>query len=196
MKVKICLIRGGATKGGMAGKYLGILDEELLEEQALELRQRSEQGKYPGCELVYTSGLLRCRQAGALIYPGAPLIVMKGLEALDIGAYSGRLYHEILSDKHFAHWAQSPELRPLAGGEELHAFFSRCTAAFRRITGEMLSKGIGEASVIAHRLVIAAIMRRYIAPRNPYRNWDVGWGRGYVIEYNTRLSVARVLNKV
>ena len=192
MKQYVVLIRHGGTKSGVEGRYVGTLDEPLLDSAKEEITNKANRGVYPRAEMVFTSAQQRCRETARLIYPMIPSIVMDRLGALDVGACTGRRYHEIAGDEGFAHWADNRQLLPLGQGEPPHLFYTRCMLAFQDIVREAVSKGVKTAAVITHKMVIVSLIQRFCIPRSPYKNWAVPYGNGYLLQYDTILKVARM----
>ncbi len=193
MKLNITLIRNGMTNSGKQGKLIGQYDEMLLEEGAWEIERKAASGLYPAAELVYTSKQLCCRETAGLIYPNVPVVVLNGLENVNLGLYTGKYYHEIAEDKLFNQWVNDRALGPFPGGESPHQATARGLQAFFKISEEMLHKGIGAVSIVTHRIIISSILQRFHIPRSTYADWSVGYGGGYTMQYDNRIMSACVI---
>ena len=196
MELTIALIRNGMTKTAKKGCYLGTLDEPLLEEEKARIQNKAAEGSYPATQLVYTSSMLRCRETARLVYPSIPAIVLKELSPMDLGAFTGRSYNQVILDKQLQGWFSSQEALPPGGGEDLHTFHARCMLAFQEIIKEMEHKQIATAAAFAHRDVIGNILQRYCVPRSYYKDWPTGYGEGYIFAYDVRTSTAKIKGKI
>lgn len=193
MELTVTLIRNGITQSGIAGNLLGIADEPIAAEGTEQLLQRINRQEYPAASLVYTSGLLRCRKTAELIYPYTTTILLRELRAFDLGDFEGKTYGDAIRDKPFMQWASAQELLLCPNGESPYELSARSILAFRSIADEMTSKGIENTAVITHKMVIRAIMQRFCAPRSYYLNWDVQYGGGYTLLYNTSINTAKII---
>lgn len=192
MKLTMVLIRAGMTRSGREGRQLGTVDEPLLDQERERLRERAGGGIYPEADLTYVSALYRCRETATLIYPRVPAVVLGNLRALDAGVFEGMTRDEILKDEAFSQWAEPTQLAACPQGEDPYRFRARCAQAFRLVVDEMCSKGFECTAIITHNLVIGTILQRICIPRSAYRNWDIQWGGGYVVEYDSIHSTAKL----
>lgn len=192
MRLVLTLIRSGKTRSGEEGRRLGTNEEPLLDSERIRIQERRDRGVYPEATLVYVSPQLRCRETSMLIYPHTPMVVTNHLQAFDSGEFTGKTHNEIRQDKRFSAWAESALVMDCPQGESLHRLTARSIQAFRAIVEEMSSKGIESAAIISHNLVIGALMQRYSIPRSAYRSWEAPYGGGYIIEYETGLSTAKL----
>lgn len=184
MRLTLALIRCGATQSGMEGRQPGPLDEPLLETERSRLHRLAEQGHYPSVELAYVSPMLRCRETMSIIFPRTIAVVINSLRAFDAGDFSAKTHGELLREDSFTEWAESEQIPPCPGGDDLNGYTIRCNRAFRSLTDELISKGVNMAAIVTHSLAVSTIMQRYCIPRSNYRNWSPGWGGGYVVEYD------------
>lgn len=196
MELQIELIRSGLTASGKSGKRPAIPDEELLEESKEALRKKAAARGPSEVRLVYASSTLRARQTAHLLYPNAPVAALNELRPMDLGVYDTMEYRDIAADKQFAQWGTRPELGAFSGGESPYVFQARCGRAFRKIVEEMASKGIGKAPVVTHRLVIVTILQRFCIPRSYYKDWEVPYGGGYVLLFDTMRNLGEIHEKL
>ena len=184
MKLQINFIRGGAPGGGDE-RFLGKLNKPLAESEKINLAKKACAGEYPPAQMVFSSGLSRCFEAAQVIYPALPVIILPELAPFDYGEFTGLTYSEIFSDKRFAQFS-NPGFTPSPPGGEgsVHIFLARCSAAIKKIAREGERKNAESVSVVTHRMVIAAILSRYCAPRPLYRDWKINYGGGYACSYD------------
>lgn len=196
MKVNLALIRCGQTKGGAEGRCMGLTDEPLSAEGKRALAEKQAGGGYPGVELVYTGGLIRCVGSAGLMYPQLPAVVLKDLRPFHYGAFTGRTMAELQVDKRFAAWMEHGKTIPCPNGDIPLAFRERCARALRGIVDEMNAKGMESAAVVTHNTVIDAVMRRMAIPRSDYRSWETPWGSGWWVEYDSALYTIKRLAQI
>jgi len=195
MDLNITFIRNAPTKGGMEGRLLGRIDEPLTTESENLLRDRAAQGIYPGAQIVFSGGTMRCLQTASAVYPNMPAIILKELAPFDYGDFSGRTYSEIVADKRFTDWMIPGRIPAFPGGEAPHAFTGRCGKALRHIVREALAKNIGHIGVVTHLCVIKTILHRYCVPRSFYCDWHTDYLGGYAALYNTQTSALQIVER-
>lgn len=196
MELQIDLIRNGLSVSGRSGKKPGLPDDGLLEESKAALRKKAAAQPQPHTQLVYAAGTLRARQTAGLLYPDIPAVILNKLQPMDLGAYQDMEYRDIAADKQFATWGAQPELGVLGEGESPYAFQARCVRTFRQIVAEMASKGIEQAAVITHRLVITTILQRFCIPRSYYKEWKIAHGEGYLLLFDTKQNTATIIGNL
>ncbi len=195
MTITVALIRSGVTEAGLQDRFLGVIDEPLSSRGETTLIWRASNGIYPGAELVFTSGRSRSLATAQIIYPRIPAIVLRELEPYDYGEFAGRNYRELEEDLEFRRWIANRCPAPAPHGEEPHAFAARCAVAFRQIIREAEGKGLQNVAVITHLSVIQSILRRYHMPRPLYRDWQVGFGGGFITHFDTTTGVLTISEK-
>jgi alpha-ribazole phosphatase len=193
MKLEFALIRHGRDSGGRLG---GVEDKPMSDFDKRFVRQKAEKGDYPEVELVFSSGLTRCRDTARIIYPKLPAILLKELIAPDIGLFEGQSVSELKGREMFEEWAALTEVREYPGGESPYLVSARAVEAFRLISQEMLSKGLLRVAVISHKAVILAILQRFYVPRSNYVDWHIPHGGGYLLRYDTFLSHVEIIAKI
>lgn len=186
MELKVTLIRSGATKAGLAEKYLGILDEPLCQEGRDQLLQKISGDIYPLADLVFSSSMTRALETARMIYPNIPAVVLPELNALDYGIFAGRGMDELETDERFLCWMSSKGVRTLPQGEEPYAFVQRCNRAFLGIVREAAGKGLQQVSIISHLSVIRMILQSYHLPQPLYQEWQINWGEGFQAQYDAK----------
>ena len=193
MQLEFAMIRHGRDNGG---KLSGIEDKPMSGADKRIVKERAGRGAYPEVELVYSSGLLRCRETARIIYPKMPAILLKELLAPDIGVFEGKTAAELKGTAEFEQWAASPDAEAYPGGESPYAIYARAVAAFRLISQEMLSKGLLRVAVISHKAMILSTLQRFHVPRNHYVNWPTPNGGGYLLRYDTFLSNLEIISRI
>lgn len=194
MKLHITLIRHGKTSGSDL-KLIGVTDEALCAEGERLLARDKQAGRYPDVSLVYSGGSSRCVCTARILYPETPTVILKDLRAPDFGGLEGMTYTDVMRDKRFEEWGRNPHAARF-GGEDPHAVQARAVSAFRNICGEMASKGLEEASVIACKLTVEAILLRYDIPRSSYKDREIPCGGGYLFVYDTVRACVSAIQQI
>lgn len=195
MELEIALIRHGQLQSG-AKRLIGMTDEPLGAAGERLIRAKLEAGDYPESELVYSSGLLRCRETARIIYPDVPNVLLQELRAPNYGDFEGESVDKLAQDKSFTRWMNAKGVPACPNGEEPYAIQARSIAAFRQIIEEMALKGLERSSIISHKMVIQEILQRYYVPRSNYKEWEIPYGGGFILRYDTIDSSARILKKI
>jgi alpha-ribazole phosphatase len=193
MMLEFAMIRHGRDN---SGRLCGIEDKPMDAEHWRFVQKRAERGDYPEVELVFSSGLARCLETARIIYPKLPAVVLKELHAPDIGHFEGKTVAELKGGSMFAEWSASADAREYPGGESPYAVSARAVEAFRLISQEMLAKGLLRVAVISHKNVILAILQRFYVPRSNYVDWQMPYGGGYLLRYDTFLSRVEIISKI
>lgn len=195
MKLEVALIRHGQIRQART-RLVGVTNEPLGEEGAKLLREKSAAGVYPEASLVFSSRLSRCYETARVIYgEDIHVITLEKLDAPNYGDFDGREYSELATDESYIEWSKSVEAGAFPNGENPQAIFARSHSVFKNIMDEMASKGLGRVSVITHRVIIQSILKRYCVPRSNYEDWEIPYGGGYLIRYDTEDDAVEVLNK-
>lgn len=172
------LIRHGATKGNLEGRYIGCrTDESLCSEGIVML----EQGRYPHANRVFVSPMKRCLETAALIYPNVTPEIVYDFRECDFGVFEGHNYAELNGRADYQRWVDSLGELPFPGGESRAGFAERCVRAYDALPP-------GNCALIVHGGVIMAIMEAYARPRGTYFDFQVPCGDGYTLEGNGSFS--------
>lgn len=182
-KLTVWLIRHGKTEGNLRGSFVGRIDQPVAPEGREELTGLVKKGIYPAAQAVFSSPMLRCRQTAALLYPGREAVVIEGLRERCFGEFEGLTHGEIIARPGFEGWGMNEGSMTFPGGEELEAFYERCSAAFWETAARCADEAISDAAFVTHGGVIMALMAGYASPaRQSYFDWACGNGCGYRLE--------------
>lgn len=176
--MEIYLIRHGQTMGNSQGRYIGITDEPLLDEERIKLEKRS----YPRADAVFVSPMLRCRQTAAAIYPDQAVRIIEELAECDFGSFENKNWKEMTDDPEYQAWIDSNGTLPFPGGEDQMHFRKCCCRGFEKAIAECFRKKIESAAFVVHGGTIMSILERYAVPEKDFYDWHVGNGEGYQIE--------------
>lgn len=197
---QIHLIRHGITEGNANGQYIGSTDMPLSSEGADQLLQVSEQYRYPGGAVFYTSPLKRCVQTCKILYPQVTPVAVPGLAECDFGSWEGKTAKELEHDELFQQWLEDGQQITPPGGESGQQFTYRVCFTFEKLVEGMMRTGTTEAVVVTHGGTIMTLLAAYGIPRAGFYDWMVGNGCGYSLRITPGLwmreNVAEVYAKV
>lgn len=153
-------------------RYIGITDEDLLENTVLEKQ-------YPAVDIVFSSPLKRCTETAALIYPNQKPVICNGFSETDFGKFENKSYEDLKENEEYKKWLASFGKLPFPGGESREHFIERCIREHEKIMLENCGKDI---AYIVHGGTIMAIMQ-HIFGGNFY-DYQVENLCGYIVLYN------------
>ena len=172
--MKWILIRHGQTQGNREYRYVGCrTDESLCPEGIAALQDKA----YPPVNKVFVSPMKRCLETAALIYPGVPVEIVDDLRECDFGDWENKNYAELNGNPDYQAWVDSGGELPFPNGESRAQFAMRCVAAF-----ESIREQENNCAIIAHGGTIMAIMEQYAQPSGTYYDFQVGNGKGYILQ--------------
>ena len=176
---KIHLIRHGLTDANLTGRYIGNrTDLPLCPEGVKELRMVAEQKEYPYIEKLYSSPMLRCKQSGAIIYPGFEVNTVDAMTEYDFGEFEGKTAEELEIVPSYIEWTSGKISAPEAG-EDTTDFIKRLAMGLNEIVRDMMEEGITNAAVIMHGGAIMMLLAACAVPRKHSVEWTSEPGGGY-----------------
>lgn len=197
---QIHLIRHGMTNANVNGQYVGMTDLPLNAQGAEQLQELSEQCRYPGAAVFYSSPLKRCLQTCSILYPQINPILVPGLSECNFGEWEGKTAKELQRKEEFLYWLENFQQTAPPGGESGAEFAKRVCETFEKLVEGLLRTGITEAVLVTHGGVIMTILASYGLPRADFYDWIVGNGCGYSLRITPGLwmrdKVAEVYAKV
>lgn len=174
----INLIRHGKTKGNLEKRYIGITDDELLEEEKSDLRKKV----YPYCDKVYSSPMKRCIQTVSVLYPHMKPVVISDFRECDFGIFEGHNYVELSCEPLYQTWIDSGGNMDFPQGERISDFKNRVVKAFDSMISASQNTHDGVVSVVVHGGTIMAVLEHFEDSHEYYR-WQCANGSGYVCDY-------------
>ncbi len=201
--MEILLIRHGKTRGNLERRYVGRTDEPLLPEEAERLRQTEYSRFCP--DVIYTSGLLRCRQTAEVLFgrgerhpgkntgwtePGQRAytnateryVICPGLNEMDFGIFEYKSYQELNGRPEYQKWIDSGGLSDIPGGEPGKGFRERCRGAFLDCLADAKERKARRAAFVVHGGTIMAVMEAFGRPRRDFYGWQIKNGEGILAE--------------
>ena len=196
----VYLIRHALTQGNLEGRYIGQTDEELCREGLEQLEAMKNDYGYPYPDVVFTSGLKRCKQTAAILYPDKTPIEMRGFEECDFGEFEGHTADELEPYEEFSQWLSGGEdARPL-NGESNKEFAERVCNCFNKTVEGLIKTGTQKAAIITHGGVIMTILSAFGLPELPMTEWLCPSACGYTIRITpslwSKIRKVEVINEI
>ena len=179
--LKVLMLRHGMTEGNSKGKYIGVTNESILEEE--KERLRGMQFKKPNA--VYCSPLKRCIETAEILFPENRIFKVSEFRECDFGRFEGKTYQELLHEPVYQEWLESGVILSFPEGESKRGFQERCIAGFNEVvkTAHRLSQNY--IALIVHGGTIASILEEYGFPEKIYYDWFVKNLEGYEVRLAT-----------
>ena len=182
--MQVELIRHGKTAWSEQGRYQGISDIPLSEAGKAQLCVSAEKSSR-----VYVSPLRRSSATAAILFPGAELIPVKGLEEMNFGDFEGRTWQEMESDRAYRAWVDGGCLGRCPGGEDRSEYENRVCEAFREVLEKEREAGSEKTVIVAHGGTQMALLGKYGVPEREYWRWQRPCGCGYLLEVTEKDDV-------
>ncbi len=196
----VYLIRHALTQGNLEGRYIGQTDEELCKEGIAQLEKMKNDYGYPYPDVVFTSGLKRCKQTAAILYPDKTPIEMRGFEECDFGEFEGHTAEELEKYEEFSQWLSGGEDATPLNGESNKDFATRVCNCFDKTVDGLIKTGTQSAAIITHGGVIMSILAAYGVPELPMTEWLCPSACGYTIRITpslwSKIRKVEVINEV
>lgn len=169
----VYLIRHGKTAWNLEGRYQGKSDVPLCEEgkRALAPAEFSP-------ERVYISPMKRAKETARILFPGAQLIPVPGLEEMDFGVFEGKSFRDLADDPAYRAWVEGNCAAPCPGGEGRESFSQRVCAAFERL----MEREREQLVLVAHGGTQMAILEQYGRHQRDYFDWQSPNGGGFLLK--------------
>lgn len=107
---------------------------------------------------VYTSGMLRCEQTAAILFPQAERIAESDLREMDFGVFENRSAADMADDPAYRAWVDGGCEARCPGGEDRDGFVSRCTVAFQRLAVRAMTVDDRHLVLVVHGGTIMALL--------------------------------------
>ena len=185
--MQLLLVRHGATKGNIEGRYVGSTDEKLLNEETVTLQGQRDRNHMllSQAVIVAVSPMKRCQQTADLLFPGVRQLVVEEFRECNFGEFEYRNYLELNCNLAYQHFIDTFGKSGFPGGEDQEAFQRRCVAGFERVMPELENiAGDGEKTIamVVHGGTIMALLDWYSSPHRDYYDWQTDNGRGFLTE--------------
>ena len=180
-EIELLLIRHGETKSNTEHRYLGKTDEGLSDNGKKLIKQENEKNRYPFCDLVFSSPMLRCKETAELIYPQQKIEEIIEWSEIDFGRFEGKNYKELENDPDYIRWIESNGTLPFPEGESQEEFKERVIQGFQKMINQILGTEKGKekikAAIVVHGGTIMTLCS-YLAG-GEYFGYQIKNGEGY-----------------
>ena len=132
-KIRLMLIRHGATESNKEHRYLGKTDESLSREGIEILEKVKQNSCYPEIDCLFSSPMKRCIETAAILYPEKEILTIQEFAEMDFGIFEGKNYLDLKNDERYQAWIDSNGTLPFPEGESREDFMKRCEQGFRRM---------------------------------------------------------------
>lgn len=182
MRMRLLLIRHGATAGNLEGRYIGRTDEPMLEASREKLFQMREAGFFPAPERVYTSPLWRCRETAEILFPEREAIVVPDFAECAFGAFEGKNYAELNGDPAYQAFIDSGGELAFPGGESRAEVEARVVRGLLDVLRTRERDGCDQLlAFVVHGGTILSILHHYFGG-DPFSR-RVGCGEGGLLTF-------------
>ena len=175
--MKMWMIRHAETEYNKQRRYQGRLDLPISEKGRRSLEPSGEP-----VSRVYVSTLRRTAQTARILFPGAQLIEVPGLEEMDFGRFDGHTSEELESDPAYQEWIDSWCTTAIPGGESRQQFSERIVRAMTKLIEQAASAGEEKLVIVAHGGTIMSALETLGRPAREYYEWLPGNAEGYELE--------------
>jgi alpha-ribazole phosphatase len=182
-KIKLWLIRHGATEGNTKKRYIGVTDEPLLPESKEELRKKN----YPMPQALYVSPLKRCIETAEILFPGKPMHIIDELSECNFGEFENKNYKELAGNAAYQAWVDRECTGAIPGGESREEFLCRSLTGFQKVVTACICEGVTCAALVIHGGTIMNIMEACAIEQKPFYDWYIKNGEGYQVEIDIEL---------
>ena len=196
-KIRLMLIRHGATESNKEHRYLGKTDESLSREGIEILEKVKQNSCYPEIACLFSSPMKRCIETAAILYPEKEILTIQEFAEMDFGIFEGKNYLDLKNDERYQAWIDSNGTLPFPEGESREDFMKRCEQGFRRMLFFLREKypdsGVNVGAIV-HGGTIMAILSRFYG--GDYFDYQVPNGKGYICELYMDKSGVRLATPV
>lgn len=179
-KIKLVMLRHGATASNKEHRYVGRTDESL----SLEGIQALQEAKniYPKIDYLYASPMKRCVETAKKIYPDKDMIIISEWSEMDFGDFEGKNYAQLKDDEYYQKWIDSDGTLPFPNGESREDFIERCKRGFYKMLLHVKSydkiNNYTTIGLVVHGGTIMSLLSTFC--NGKYFDYQVENGHGYI----------------
>lgn len=205
----IALIRHAPTQGNLEGRYVGSGDERLSETGRALAEAAAPALAALAPRRLFTSGMRRCDETAAILFPELAPTHLPGLAEMHFGAFEGKTYAEMDGDARYQAWVDSGCTAACPGGEAQAEFIARVRTAFEQALDDLAgvqagsgnqglqgsgrhvglaipdahrdarAVGAANAAFLVHAGTIMAAMSELAEPKRSYWDWKATYCAGF-----------------
>ena len=207
--LRIALIRHAPTQGNLEGRYVGATDEGLSDQGRARAGEAAVALAGLAPRRLFTSGMRRCDETAAILFPKLVPAHVPGLAEMHFGAFEGKTYAEMDGDVRYQAWVDSGCTAACPDGEDQAGFIARVRAAFEQVLddlaraqagsgnqglqgsgrhvghagtdthGDMCHSKHTDAAFLVHAGTIMAVMSELAEPKRGYWDWKASYCAGF-----------------
>ena len=207
--VHIALIRHAPTQGNLEGRYVGATDEGLSDQGRARAGEAAVALAGLAPRRLLTSGMRRCDETAAILFPKLVPAHLPGLAEMRFGAFEGKTYAEMDGDARYQAWVDSGCSAACPGGEAQAEFVARVRTAFEQAFDDLAgvqagsgnqglqgsgrhvglaipdahrdarAVGAADAAFLVHAGTIMAAMSELAEPKRGYWDWKASYCAGF-----------------
>lgn len=179
-EIKLYLIRHGKTYCNEKQIYCGKSDVDLSEGGIKELKEISEQNKFPKCDFYFTSGAKRANQTLEILFPGNKYNSIKKFFEYDFGDFELKSYEDLKLIREYMDWMDDKEGNiKCPSGESRLEFKKRIKEAFTELVQYLIKENIKTALGVTHGGSIGMILEMLYDNKKKFYEWQPKNGEGY-----------------
>ena len=205
----IALIRHAPTQGNLEGRYVGATDEGLSDQGRARAGEAAVALAGLAPRRLFTSGMRRCDETAAILFPKLVPVHVPGLAEMRFGAFEGKTYTEMDGDVRYQAWVDSGCTAACPGGEAQAEFVARVRTAFEQALDDLAGMQAGggnqglqgsgrhvglaipdahrdardvgaiDAAFLVHAGTIMAVMSELAEPKRGYWEWKAAYCAGF-----------------
>ena len=207
--LRIALIRHAPTQGNLEGRYVGATDEGLSDQGRARAEAAVPELAAITPRHLFTSGMRRCDETGAILFPELAPTRLPGLAEMRFGAFEGKTYAEMGGDARYQAWVDSGCTAACPGGEAQAEFIARVRTTFEQALDDLAgvqagsgnqglqgsgrhvglaipdahrdarAAGAVDAAFLVHAGTIMAAMSELAEPKRSYWDWKATYCAGF-----------------
>lgn len=204
-RLRILILRHGATKGNAEKRYIGRRSQEPLSPEGGQFLKDNARN-YPNAIMLFASPALRCQTTAKIVYPRLypKRVTIDELNEMDFGVFEGRNYKDLEKDADYRYWVDGGCTGIIPGGENRADFIARTLTGFGKVVDTLEKEHIDEkrisisdsskftvadrgsemfdAVIVAHGGTIMAILSSFTD--EDYFSFEAAPGEGYTFTVN------------
>ena len=207
--LRIALIRHAPTQGNLEGRYVGATDKGLSDQGRARAGEAAVALAGLAPRRLFTSGMRRCDETGAILFPELAPTRLPDLAEMRFGAFEGKTYAEMDGDARYQAWVDSGCTAACPGGEAQAEFVARVRTAFEQALDDLAgmqagsgnqglqgsgrhvglaipdahrdarAAGAADAAFLVHAGTIMAVMSELAEPKRGYWEWKAAYCAGF-----------------
>ncbi|MGV2620663.1 UNVERIFIED_CONTAM: histidine phosphatase family protein [Halobacillus marinus] len=168
------VVRHGLTKANIEKRYIGHLDEPVMEERMEEMFELKKSLSTVTFDACFTSDRRRCLQTLHYLRPDLQGWKDVRLREISFGKWEGKRHEDLVQDPSYQRWLKDWQNTGPDGGERFPEFHDRVGVFLK----EMVPSSYDQILLVTHGGVIRSLYQ-HLHPEASF--WDISppHGKGY-----------------